>query len=204
MRVDPEAHAVHLLGGRHIPYDRLLIASGARPRLLGLKGEELSGVYTLRTLADWQRLAAGLPRAGRVVVVGAGAVGLKTADALARRGLTVTLVARGAQPLSRVLDPTGRGPAPCGHNPHGDRDYLPFLARGHLGRGRPGSRPYPQRRPGNPLPGGALLHRGGPQRGVPGRDRPGDRGGHNGGPPDGHRRPRHLRRRRLRPRLTTS
>ena len=87
MRVDPPAHAVHLLGGRHLPYDRLLIASGARPRLLGLKGEELYGVYTLRTLADWQRLAAGLPQAGRVVVVGAGAVGLKTADALARRGL---------------------------------------------------------------------------------------------------------------------
>jgi nitrite reductase (NADH) large subunit len=105
VRVDPAAHAVHLLGGRAIPYDRLLIASGARPRLLGLKGEELSGVYTLRTLADWQRLAAGLPQTGRVVVVGAGAVGLKTADALARRGLAVTLVARGAQPLSRVLDP---------------------------------------------------------------------------------------------------
>jgi nitrite reductase (NADH) large subunit len=73
---------------------------------LGLKGEEFSGVYTLRTLADWQRLADGLPQAGRAVVVGAGAVGLKTADALARRGLTVTLVARGSQPLSRVLDPT--------------------------------------------------------------------------------------------------
>lgn len=98
MRVDPPAHAVHLLGGRHIPYDRLLIASGARPRLLGLKGEELSGVYTLRTLADWQRLAAGLPQSGRVVVVGAGAVGLKTANALARRGLSVTLVARGPSP----------------------------------------------------------------------------------------------------------
>ena len=106
VRVDPGAHAVHLLGGRNVPYDRLLIASGARPRLLGLKGEELSGVYTLRTLADWQRLTAGLPQSGRVVVVGAGAVGLKTADALARRGLTVTLVARGAQPLSRVLDST--------------------------------------------------------------------------------------------------
>jgi nitrite reductase (NADH) large subunit len=106
VRVDPAAHAVHLLGGRRVPYDRLLIASGARPRLLGLKGEELSGVYTLRTLADWRRLATGLPQEGRVVVVGAGAVGLKTADALARRGLSVTLVARGAQPLSRVLDAT--------------------------------------------------------------------------------------------------
>ena len=104
-RVDPEGHAVHLLGGRTLAYDRLLIASGARPRLLGLKGEDLAGVYTLRTLADWQRLEAGLPATGHVVVVGAGAVGLKTADALARRGLQVTLVARGSQPLSRVLDP---------------------------------------------------------------------------------------------------
>src|SRR4030042_2123853 len=60
VRVDPAAHAVHLLSGRRLPYDRLLVASGARPRLLGLKGEELTGVYTLRTLADWQRLAGGL------------------------------------------------------------------------------------------------------------------------------------------------
>jgi NADPH-dependent 2,4-dienoyl-CoA reductase/sulfur reductase-like enzyme len=104
-RVDPDGHAVHLLGGRTLAYDRLLIASGARPRLLGLKGEDLAGVYTLRTLADWQRLEVGLPPAGHVVVVGAGAVGLKTADALARRGLQVTLVARGSQPLSKVLDP---------------------------------------------------------------------------------------------------
>jgi NADPH-dependent 2,4-dienoyl-CoA reductase/sulfur reductase-like enzyme len=105
-RVDPQAHEVHLLGGGIIPYDRLLIASGARPRLLGLLGEDLYGVFTLRTLADWQRLNTGLPREGRAVVVGAGAVGLKTADALARRGLKVTLVARGSQPLSRVLDAT--------------------------------------------------------------------------------------------------
>jgi NAD(P)H-nitrite reductase large subunit len=103
-RVDPEGHAVHLLGGRTLDYDRLLIASGARPRLLGLRGEDLAGVYTLRTLDDWQRLETGLPATGHVVVVGAGAVGLKTADALARRGLQVTLVARGSQPLSKVLD----------------------------------------------------------------------------------------------------
>ena len=117
VRVDPGAHAVHLLGGRVVPYDRLLIASGARPRLLGLKGEELSGVYTLRTLADWQRLAAGLPQAGRVVVVGAGAVGLKTADALARRGLTVTLVSPGDPAPVPGPGRHRRGPAPGGPRP---------------------------------------------------------------------------------------
>ena len=109
VRVDPPAHAVHLLGGRHLPYDRLLIASGARPRLLGLPGEELTGVYTLRTLADWQRLAAGLPQAGRIVVVGAGPVGLKAAEALRRRGLEVTIVEAEARPLSLLVDETAAG-----------------------------------------------------------------------------------------------
>jgi nitrite reductase (NADH) large subunit len=106
IRVDPEGHAVHLLSGQVISYDRLLIASGARPRLLGIKGEDLAAVYTLRTLADWQRLEAGLPPTGNVAVVGAGPVGLKTAEALARRGLHVTLVEVAAHALPRTLDPT--------------------------------------------------------------------------------------------------
>jgi nitrite reductase (NADH) large subunit len=105
-RVDPEAHQVHLLSGSLIPYDRLLIASGARPRLLGLLGEDLEGVYTLRTLADCRRLAAGLPQAGQAVVVGAGPVGLKAAEALQRRGLKVTLVEAEPQPLPRLVDET--------------------------------------------------------------------------------------------------
>jgi NAD(P)H-nitrite reductase large subunit len=108
-RVDPEAHGVHLRGGRVIPYDRLLIASGARPRRLGLPGEDLEGVFSLRTLADWQRLEAGLPQEGRVVVVGAGAVGLKAAEALCRRGLKVNLVEAQAQALPLLLDETAAG-----------------------------------------------------------------------------------------------
>jgi len=105
-RVDSEGHAVHLQGGRVFAFDRLLIASGARPRLLGLQGEDLTGVYTLRTLADWQRLEAGLSQKGQVVVVGAGPVGLKTAEALRRRGLAVILVEAEAHALPRIVDET--------------------------------------------------------------------------------------------------
>jgi nitrite reductase (NADH) large subunit len=104
VRVDPEAHTVTLAGGDTLPFDRLLIASGARPRRPDIPGLDLDGVYTLRHLADVQRLEAGLPEGGTVVVVGAGAVGLKMADALVTRGLTVRLLARGAQPLTRILD----------------------------------------------------------------------------------------------------
>jgi nitrite reductase (NADH) large subunit len=105
VQVNHKTCEVHLGNQNAIPYDRLLIASGASPRLLNIPGQELTGVYTLRHLSDVDRLEAGLPEGGTVVVVGAGAVGLKVADSLISRGLTVRLLARGSQPLSRILDP---------------------------------------------------------------------------------------------------
>jgi len=105
VQVDAGAREVRLASGRVAPYDGLLIASGARPRLPGIPGEDLPMVFTLRTLADWRRLDACLPEAGVVTVVGAGAVGLKAAEALTRRGLTVNLLEMGPHPLPQLLDP---------------------------------------------------------------------------------------------------
>jgi NADPH-dependent 2,4-dienoyl-CoA reductase/sulfur reductase-like enzyme len=105
--VDPEAHAVHLADGRVRPFDRLLIASGAEPRLPGIPGQDLEGVFTLRHLADVQRLEAGLPPDGTVAVIGAGAVGLKAAEALTHRGHRVILVEAEPHALPRLLDKTG-------------------------------------------------------------------------------------------------
>jgi nitrite reductase (NADH) large subunit len=104
VKVDPRAREVHLAGGQAFPYDRLLIASGANPRRPDIPGLDLTGVFTVRHLADVERLEAFLPAEGTVVVVGAGAVGLKVADSLVSRGLTVRLLARGSQPLTRILD----------------------------------------------------------------------------------------------------
>jgi nitrite reductase (NADH) large subunit len=107
VQVDPQARQVRLASGQACEYDRLLIASGARPRLLGVAGEDLPGVHTLRNLADWQRLAASLPQRGApVTVVGAGPVGLKAAEALARRGYRVNLLEAESRPLPRLLDET--------------------------------------------------------------------------------------------------
>jgi NADPH-dependent 2,4-dienoyl-CoA reductase/sulfur reductase-like enzyme len=104
VQVAPGEQEVRLGSGRVCPYDRLLIASGARPRLPGIPGEDLEGVFTLRTLADWQRLDAALPEGGEVAVVGAGPVGLKAAEAFVHRGCRVTLVEMESQVLPRLVD----------------------------------------------------------------------------------------------------
>lgn len=104
IQVAPGPREVRLASGRTLPYDRLLIASGARARLPGLSGEELEGVFTLRTLADWQRLDASLPENGTVAVVGAGPVGLKAAEAFVQRGCRVALVEMESQVLPRLVD----------------------------------------------------------------------------------------------------
>lgn len=109
VQVDAAGHEVRLQSGRVVPYDRLLIASGASPRLPAIPGNNLEGVFTLRTLADWQRLDAGLPEGGRVAVVGAGPVGLKAAEALARRGCRVSLVEMESQLLPRLVDEQAAG-----------------------------------------------------------------------------------------------
>ncbi|MDI6852869.1 MAG: FAD-dependent oxidoreductase [Deltaproteobacteria bacterium] len=109
LKVKPESREVHLEGGETVLYDKLLIASGASPRLLGIPGEDLAGVYTLRNLADVENLEKGLPPGGSVAIVGAGAVGLKAAEALIRRGNRVTLLEAESRPLPHLLDQTAAG-----------------------------------------------------------------------------------------------
>lgn len=109
VQVDAAGHEVRLQSGRVVPYDRLLIASGASPRLPAIPGNNLEGVFTLRTLADWQRLDAGLPEGCPVAVVGAGPVGLKAAEAFVRRGCRVSLVEMESQLLPRLVDEQAAG-----------------------------------------------------------------------------------------------
>ena len=73
-------------------YDKLLIATGATPRLLALPGAGLEGVYALRTLRDSQAIRAAAGLAERAVVVGGGFIGMEVAASLRQLGLRVTLI----------------------------------------------------------------------------------------------------------------
>jgi 3-phenylpropionate/trans-cinnamate dioxygenase ferredoxin reductase subunit len=101
--IEPSAREVALGDGERLPFDRLLIATGARPRTLPVPGAELPGVMTLRTVADADAIHAAATDAERIVVVGAGWIGSEVAASLRMLGPTVILVAPDAVPLERVL-----------------------------------------------------------------------------------------------------
>ena len=99
VRVDPSAREVTLSGGERIQYDRLLIATGAEPFVPPIEGMDLPGVFTLWTHDDSIKLKDWVRDGQKAVVIGAGLVGLKAAEALVTRGVSVTVV----ELLDRVL-----------------------------------------------------------------------------------------------------
>jgi NADPH-dependent 2,4-dienoyl-CoA reductase/sulfur reductase-like enzyme len=95
---------VVLESGARVPYDRLVISTGARCDTSGLPGAEQPHVFTLHTLEDAERLRAFITekRPRRAVVVGAGYIGVEAADALRRHGIEVTVLERSAHTLLRA------------------------------------------------------------------------------------------------------
>ena len=100
--VDPVAHRVTTDDGRSIGYGRLVWATGGSPRRLTCDGHDLTGLHTVRTRADADRLMAELPDVRRAVVVGGGYIGLEAAAVLAKAGKAVTLLEAQDRVLARV------------------------------------------------------------------------------------------------------
>lgn len=103
--LDRAARAVTLSNGETLPYSTLILATGARARRLGLAGEELPGVHALRTIADADRVKAGLVAGQRFVVIGGGYVGLEVAASARLKGMDVVVIEREARLLARVASP---------------------------------------------------------------------------------------------------
>ncbi|MFG3658404.1 FAD-dependent oxidoreductase [Streptomyces sp. NPDC047706] len=91
-------------------YDKLVIATGARPIRPDMPGADAPGVHGVQTLDDGQELLDTLTRTRgrRAVVVGAGYIGVEMAEALINRGYQVTVVNRGAEPMSTLDADMGR------------------------------------------------------------------------------------------------
>lgn len=122
--LDPAGHTITLDDGSVLDFDRLVIATGVRPRTLSAFAG-WSGVYMLRTWADCLALRAALRAANRVTVVGGGVLGCEVAASARTLGLAVSLVEMLAQPLAAVLgSPIGSVVASL-HRAHGVEVHCP-------------------------------------------------------------------------------
>jgi 3-phenylpropionate/trans-cinnamate dioxygenase ferredoxin reductase subunit len=105
-------------GGEH-PFDRLLLATGSRPRTLNLPGADLEGIRTLRAIDDSLELRAAIEAARRVVIVGGGWIGCEAAAAARTLGAEVTVVEGRPLPLAEVLGDEVAGVFKSLHDEHG-------------------------------------------------------------------------------------
>jgi 3-phenylpropionate/trans-cinnamate dioxygenase ferredoxin reductase subunit len=102
--LDVTTRQITLADGRQIGFEKLLLATGGRPRRLPIPGADLAGIYYLRNLEDSDAIRAALQGARRAVVIGGGFIGCEVATGLAHLGLATTVVELTPGVLSLVLD----------------------------------------------------------------------------------------------------
>ena len=103
--IDASGRTVGTADGRALSYEKLLLATGSRPRLLPLAGSELPGVHYLRTVADVDAIKSEMAPGRRVVVVGGGYIGLEVAAVCVESGMSVRVLEMEDRILQRVTTP---------------------------------------------------------------------------------------------------
>lgn len=103
-KIDFDAHLVTLDDGRKIKYNKLLIATGALPFVPPVPGKDLKNILTVKTAADAEKIQQKAAKAKKVVVIGAGAIGIEQAQAMKSLGKEVHLIDMAAHPLPAMVD----------------------------------------------------------------------------------------------------
>lgn len=103
--IDRDACSVISGDGDVFTYDKLVLALGSRPRTLSLPGADLAGIHYLRGIDDVLKIQAEIRSGQRLVIVGAGYIGLEVAAVTAMLGVDVTVVEMEERVMSRVVSP---------------------------------------------------------------------------------------------------
>ena len=136
VRINRQDKTVRFVDGETLPYDILVLATGARPRWLDLPGHELDGILALRTEADAEALKARLTPGAKVAVVGGGYVGLEVAASARALGCEVTVLEREARLLARVASSALSEFYSAYHRDHGVEIITGCSVTGFEGQGK--------------------------------------------------------------------
>ncbi|WP_027165920.1 FAD-dependent oxidoreductase [Mesorhizobium sp. WSM3224] len=103
--IDAGARRLDVAGGGKLAFDRLILATGSRPRLLKLDGTDLAGVVSLRSLADARAIRELSAQTEDVVILGGGFIGLEIAATLRAAGRNVMVIEAVDRLLGRAVAP---------------------------------------------------------------------------------------------------
>ena len=103
--IEPDRRRVRLDDGPTMEYDGLLLATGSRVRRLNIPGSDLPGIHYVRNVADVDRISEAVKPGNRLVVVGAGYIGLEVAAVAVTKGLRVTVLEAVDRVMARVVCP---------------------------------------------------------------------------------------------------
>ena len=103
--IDRSAHRLRLADGSELGYRKLMLATGSSPRTLSMPGLDAPNVHLLRTIGDADTLAEAFAGTRRLLVIGAGWIGLEVAAVARQAGVEVSVIEAAELPLLRVLGP---------------------------------------------------------------------------------------------------
>ncbi len=132
--VDTRGREVSLAGGEKLPFDRLLLATGAEPVSPSVPGARPSDVLVLRSLKDALAIIERAKSARRAVVLGASFIGLEVAASLSARKIEVHVVAPEERPMEKILGPDFSRLVQAIHESHGIVFHLGETASGVEGK----------------------------------------------------------------------
>lgn len=104
-KIDRDEQAVTLSDGKQEHYHCMVLATGSRVRRLRIPGHDLAGIHYLRSIEDVHRIRADFRPGARLVIIGAGYIGMETAAVAVTHGLEVTVVETADRIMARALAP---------------------------------------------------------------------------------------------------
>lgn len=134
--IDRVGHSVSCGAGDSIGYDVLVLALGSRVRTVPVPGSELAGVHYLRNIADVDRIRSDMRPGARIVIVGAGYIGLEAAAVCRELEFEVTVIEMADRVMSRVVSPQVSHFYQRQHETHGVKLLLSTALAAFEGNGR--------------------------------------------------------------------